>query len=436
MKKQVRLWGLVVALFAFMGINAQTTLNTTTVSGFANNNGSGIVTFNFQNNNAYAIIITDIEGIVTSSGANTAELYLNTTPINGSPGAISAANGWTLAASQSFTGVGNTSSLTTQVFMSNISVTIPANTTYGMVVFATGQRYHTMVSPNIPLTTVSGGGCNILMGTNISYGGSTPPGTPTFTPRGWMGKITFVPATPCINPPTGGLATSTKSITCSGESFQLGLSGASGGTGQSYQWQSSPDSLVWTNITGATNPNFTTSQSTTTYYRCEITCTAAVYSAGVKVTTSAVALPGGTYTINGNLATGGTNFNSFADFRQAIVCGGIAGPVVVNVVGKGSPYNEQLQLGTIGGSSATNTITINGNGEMITNVGGGTYRGTVTLDGTQYVTFNNLSIEGSGTTNCFAVQLLNNSQNITFDSFAISINQTATSSLTAAFVAG
>ena len=436
MKIQLRLGGLMVALLTFIGINAQTILNTTAVSGFANNNGSGIVTFNFQNSNSYDIIITDIEGITGTSGVNTAELYYKTTPVSGTPGAISSANGWTLAASQSFTGVSNTSGLNTQVFMSNISVIIPANTTYGMVVFAPGQRYHTMVSPNIPLTTVSAGGCSILMGTNISYGGGTPPAGPTFTPRGWMGKITFIPALPCVNPPTGGFAATNKSITCSGESFELSLSGSSGGTGQTYQWQSSPDSLVWTDIVGATTPNYLASQSTTTYYRCGLTCTSTVYSAGVKVTTSATALPGGTYTINGNLVTGGTNFNSFADFRQAIVCGGIAGPVVVNVIGKGTPYNEQFQLGVIGGSSSTNTITINGNGEMITNGGGGAYRGTVTLDGTSYVTFNNLSIEGSGTTNCFAVQLLNDAQNITFDSCTIAINPTATSSLTAAFVAG
>ena len=391
MKNQLR--SLLMVFFALVEFAsfAQTTLNTTAVTGFANNNGSGSVSFNFQNTNSFDIIITDIEGIVTSAGANTAELYVKTTPINGSPGAISSANGWNLVATQSFTGIGNTSTLTTQVFMAGISVTIPANTTVGMVVFATAQRYHTMVSPNIPLTTVSGGGCNILLGTNISYGGGTPPATPGFTPRGWMGKITFVPALPCVNPPTAGAATSTKAITCSGESFQLGLSGSSGGTGQSYQWQSSPDSLVWTNITGATAPSYTTSQTTTTYYRCSLTCTATVYSAGIKVTTSAVALPGGTYTINGGLATGGTNFNSFSDFRQAIVCGGIAGPVVVNVINKGSNYNEQVAFGAIGGASAINTITINGNGQTLS-AGGGSQYATLLFNGSKYFKIKNLKV--------------------------------------------
>ena len=326
----------ILAIALGLSVSGQTTLNTTAVTGFLNNNGSGNVTFNFQNTNSFDVIITGIEGVTGTSGANTAQLYVKTTPVNGTPGAISTANGWTLAASQTFTGVGNTSTLTTQAFMTGISVIIPANTTYGMVVYALGQRYHTMVSPNIPLTTVSGGGCNILMGTNISFGGGTPPAAPTFSPRGWLGKITFVPALPCVNPPTAGAATSTKAITCSGESFQLGLSGSSGGTGQTYQWQSSPDSLIWTNITGATVPQYQTSQTTTNYYRCIVSCTASDTSSAVMVTTTAVALAGGTYTINGGLATGGTNFNSFSDFKQAIVCGGIAGPIVVNVINKGS----------------------------------------------------------------------------------------------------
>jgi hypothetical protein len=423
-----------VTLLFSGGLSAQTTLNTTTVTGFANNNGSGIVTFNFQNTNSYDIIITDVEGIVTSAGANTAEMYIKTTPINGSPGAISSANGWTLVATQNFTGVGNTTTLTTQTFMSGISVTIPANTTYGMVVFAAAQRYHTMVSPNIPLTTVSGGGCNILMGDNISYGGSTPPGTPTFTPRGWMGKITFVPALPCVSPPTVTAATTTKAITCSGEQFQLGLSGASGGTGQTYQWQSSPDSLVWTNIPNATTISYVTSQTTTTYYRCAITCTATVFSPGVKVTTSSVALPGGTYTINGNLPTGGTNFATFGDFQQAIACGGIAGAVTVNVISKGSAYNEQFILPNVGGTSATNTITINGNGQTIT-FGGGANWGTMVFEGTQYVSVKKLNIVSTGTTNSAAVQFRNDARYLEFDSCEFKVSTTATSTLVNPIVA-
>ncbi|MEZ5045866.1 MAG: hypothetical protein R2831_02630 [Chitinophagaceae bacterium] len=51
-------------LFGTLGANAQTTtLNTTAVSGWSNNNGSGTVTFNLENTNAYGILITEIEGV-------------------------------------------------------------------------------------------------------------------------------------------------------------------------------------------------------------------------------------------------------------------------------------------------------------------------------------------------------------------------------------
>ena len=51
--------------------------------------------------------------------------------------------------------------------------------------------------------------------------------------------------------------------------------------------------------------------------------------------------PGGTYTINSAVVTGGTNFQSFSDAYYALRCG-IAGPVIFNVASGSGPYNEQL----------------------------------------------------------------------------------------------
>ncbi|MFM7667187.1 MAG: GEVED domain-containing protein, partial [Bacteroidota bacterium] len=42
----------------------------------------------------------------------------------------------------------------------------------------------------------------------------------------------------------------------------------------SYQWQSSPDNVNFTNILGATNASHSTLQTVTTYYRCIVTCNA------------------------------------------------------------------------------------------------------------------------------------------------------------------
>ncbi|MBL0340945.1 MAG: right-handed parallel beta-helix repeat-containing protein [Bacteroidetes bacterium] len=427
---------LVIAMFALAAsVNAQT-INTTAVAGFSNNNGSGTVTFNFQNTNPYAVIITDIEGIVGTAGLTSADIWYKTTPVNGPPGAMSVANGarcdWYLY------WVANTTTLVTQPMLSGISVTIPAGVTYGMAVSAYSltagrQRYHTMVTPNIPLTTVSAGGCNILMGTLISYATGAPPTAPTITPRGWLGKLTFVPAVVCSSPSTPGSATAIPSSgLCVGSNIALALSGASGGTGQTYQWQSS--SAIggpYTNLGSSSSaPTLNTPATATLYYRCEVTCSFnSQLSTPVLVTVNSP-FPSGTYTINSAVSTGGTNYQTFAAAVSAISCG-IAGPVVFNVVGGSGPYNEQIDIPAIGGTSAVNTITFNGNNCTLTSAGGASYA-TLNMNGADYVTFNNLIINATNATLAFGIHMMNASNNNTFNNCTVTVSATATVTTSAA----
>jgi hypothetical protein len=188
--------------------NAQTTISTTGT--FLNNNGSGVLSLNFENTNSYDVIITDVEGVTGSTGTCTAELWFRTTPLTAAPTGASTGNGWTLGATGTFTGVANTTSTTTQPILTGINVVIPANTNCGMQIFATGQRYFTMAAPPY---TFSGGGVNLRFDASYSYGGNTPPTAPSNASRGWIGKITFKPA--CVNP--SGLATT--SITSNSVGF-------------------------------------------------------------------------------------------------------------------------------------------------------------------------------------------------------------------------
>ena len=107
---------------------------------------------------------------------------------------------------------------------------------------------------------------------------------------------------------------------------------------------------------------------------------------------SASAQLNGTYTIDSGSVTGGTNYIDFSAFATAINAGGVSGAVTVNVVVGSGPYSEELHLEEISGSSSTNAITINGNGETLEN--GNT---VIELEGTDYITVNNLRIEHSGT---------------------------------------
>src|SRR4029077_9297462 len=56
--------------------------------------------------------------------------------------------------------------------------------------------------------------------------------------------------------------------------FTLSLQNTTTGTGITYQWQSSPDNSTWTNIAGATSSTTEQTQSTATYYRCAVICSA------------------------------------------------------------------------------------------------------------------------------------------------------------------
>jgi parallel beta-helix repeat protein len=449
----------VLCLGALTASAQTTTLNTTAVSGFANNNGSGMVLFNFQNTNPYSVTITDVESIVGTAGATTAELWTRTTPLSGATftGGISVGTGWTLAASGTFTGVVNTTTLTTQPILTSISVTIPANTTYAIAIAAysgtSGRlRYHTIVAPNIPATTVSGSGCNILMGngsagtlTNTSFGAASAPPGPTATynnPRAFLGKITFIENSgPCTFPPTAGAATTNPSTPiCSGTSVALNLNGNSIGNGQTYTWQKSTDAIpphTWTNVSSASAlAGFSVSPSVTTFYRAAVTCSGVTgYSDSVKVTVNP-AFPGGTYTINAAQPTGSGNYHSFADAVSALNCG-IAGPVVFNVAAGSGPYNEQVIIPVIGATSAVNKVTFNGNGETITYTSAATaQRATIKLNGADYITLNNLNVIAGGSTATeygYGVQLVDDADNNTIKNCIITSTATPVTAASTSF---
>ncbi|MCS6916691.1 MAG: putative metal-binding motif-containing protein, partial [Chitinophagales bacterium] len=92
-------------------------------------------------------------------------------------------------------------------------------------------------------------------------------------------RIGWVGGTACVGPLTPGNTVSTANPACPGASFTLSMSSPPSGSGLLYQWQSSPDGSAWSNISGATNSTYTTSQTAATWYRCNVTCTTDASSA-------------------------------------------------------------------------------------------------------------------------------------------------------------
>ncbi len=104
--------------------------------------------------------------------------------------------------------------------------------------------------------------------------------------------ITFGQA--CSGTPAIGTTTSNSNPVCAGSAFILSITSATGITGLTYQWESSPDNATYANITGAINASYSTSQTTATYYRCIVTCTASGLSS--TTTTLYVTIQGPAYT--------------------------------------------------------------------------------------------------------------------------------------------
>lgn len=76
----------------------------------------------------------------------------------------------------------------------------------------------------------------------------------------------------CIDPPTAGTTVSSANPVCANTNFTLSLVGGTTGTGQTYQWQDSPNGTVWANIPGATSASYLGSITNPTYFRCMVTC--------------------------------------------------------------------------------------------------------------------------------------------------------------------
>ena len=241
----------------------------------------------------------------------------------------------------------------------------------------------------------------------------------------------------CINPPTPGTAISSVTNACVGEVFTLELTGNSIGSGQTYQWQSSPDNSTWTNIgVPATIAGLDQTQTATSWYRAAVKCKAGsiVYSPSVQVISP---LPvSGTFTINNAVATGGSNFASFGDAVNHIKCG-IDGPVVFNVAANSGPYNEQVIIPAIAGTSAINTITFNGNGAVLNFLSTQTTeRAVLKLDGTDYVTIDSLQIKADGslaTEFGYGIQLVNNADYNTITRCTVTATKTPATAASSAF---
>ena len=98
-------------------------------------------------------------------------------------------------------------------------------------------------------------------------------GTSTYGNNIYVDNIQVINLAVCSGAPNGGTTVSSLNPVCSGVNFTLSTTGSSVGSGITYQWQSSPDNVTWTNITGATSATLVTNTTAAKYYRLAVLCT-------------------------------------------------------------------------------------------------------------------------------------------------------------------
>ena len=150
-------------------------------------------------------------------------------------------------------------------------------------------------------------------------------------------------------------------------------------------------------------------------------------SAGSSFTTQCSFQMAGSYTIDANATPSATTFTSFSAFADQLNLCGVSGPVTVTVAPNSGPYNEQVYISPFAGRSATNPVTIFGNGNEIAYLSTNTSeRATLKIEGSSHVTINDLSITALGSSNGeygFAVQIMGGAQYITFENCNIQATQ-------------
>lgn len=169
--------------------------------------------------------------------------------------------------------------------------------------------------------------------------------------------FTVVPGVNCADLPVIGAAASTATDVCVGESFTVSITPIAE-VGVTYSWFSSPDGAGYTLIPGAVSPSFTTTQTSTTYYRCRATCILSgdiANSTPVMVTQNA---PTECY-CEPTYTTGTTA----GDYIANVVCGAISNPTGP-APAPYYTYYAALSTNLTGGTSNTISVTM---GTYLTN---------------------------------------------------------------------
>ncbi len=119
----------------------------------------------------------------------------------------------------------------------------------------------------------------------------------------------------------------------------------------------------------------------------------------------------GNYTIDKNAPASATNtVRSFTEAAQVLSSCGVSGPVTFTVAPGSGPYNEAFELKNVTGTSAVNTITFEGNANILTAELPTSTSAAIKIDNVKYLKLNNLVVTANSVlTQGYGIQFLNQS---------------------------
>lgn len=264
------------------------------------------------------------------------------------------------------------------------------------------------------------------LGTGLStdVGADEYEGTPNYT---------------CSTPAPGSTLASDNNI-CLGKSVLLTIQNLPSGTGISYQWQSSTDGVIFTDISNATQVQLQVTPAGNTWYQCNITCLAGpatVASTPVLVAFANIAPTGtgatrcGTGTVNLS-ATASSPTNTLVWYDS---------PTGGTVVGTGSPFTTPVISTTTDYYVAEETqatgISVLGNGTSTSTGYQGPFYYSYGGEKSQYlIRASELQALGMAAGNITSIALDITSAGTTFTDLDVSMGTTSVNALSSTFETG
>lgn len=135
----------------------------------------------------------------------------------------------------------------------------------------------------------------------------------------------------------------------------------------------------------------------------------------------------GTYTVGGV----GADYATINDAVAALACGGVSGAVTMQLTAGAGPFNEQVIIPFIAGTSVTSPVRFTGGPtrETVTYAASTTTeRAVIKINGAKNIILDSLTIINTGTTYGYGVQLTNSADSNIVRNCYVSVSTTATSS--------